>query len=526
MRTYVRQCVPYTRGKGGSHALPTDSRKHLGVGLRGSCASSSSIPAAAPPQPAPLAVRSDAGAPIVALNADSTGPTVSADIYGASLDTWYDFLRGFVNPSLRKAHIHLVRFPGGSESDAYHWENGGSLCDNQGYITPPATFDHLMSRVARPLNIDIAVTLNYGSNLACDGGGEPSEAGAWVAHAKSRGYHVAYWTVGNEVYGSWEYDLHARPHDPHAYASAVRNGYYPAVKHADSTVQLGVVVNTPNDRAWNRVVLREAQPFDFVELHYYPEFNTDSDSFLLGPAIDTFAADLKGVRSEMTAAGLPASVPIYLGEYNNDAGTEGKQSVSIVNGLHVGQMLGALANAGVPMATFWLAYGSCDENGDYSKKLYGWQHFGSEALFSDDLPTPYAACADTPKIPGGTPFPTARVTALLAQDVPAGSLVRTVSVPRLLHDSVRAYGFAQGSGYAFAIFNNTLAAIDIRAHVQHSARSSFSAMLTTYGKAQYDRSKNDEWVGPVQRSLGKVGTTIPLSLPPYNLTALRLSNAP
>ena len=66
-------------------------------------------------------------------------------------------------------------------------------------------------------------------------------------------------------------------------------------------------------------------------------------------------------------------MPIYLGEFNNDAGNEGKQSVSIVNGLFLGQMLGTLMKAGVPMATCWLAYGSCDESGDFSKKLYGWQ---------------------------------------------------------------------------------------------------------------------------------------------------------
>jgi hypothetical protein len=487
--------------------------------LTAGCGGNRSIPTAPPLQTAPL---ERAAAPIVELDAKSSGPAVSADIYGASLDTWYDFLQRFVNPSLRKTGIHLVRFPGGSESDAYHWENGGSLCDNQGYITPPSTFDHLMSRVAQPVHIDVAITLNYGSNRACDAGGEPSEAAAWAAHAKSRGYRVSYWTVGNEVYGSWEYDLHEHPHDPHTYSNAVRNGYYPLVKKADAQAQVGVVVDTPNDRAWNDVVLREAQPFDFVELHYYPEYNDDNDQFLLGPAIDDFVRDLKGLRSEMTHAGVSSSVPIYLGEYNNDAGNEGKQSVSIVNGLFVGQMLGTLANAGVPRATFWLAYGSCDENGDYSKKLYGWQHFGSEALFSDGLPNPYEGCANTPKIAGGTPFPTARVMALMASDVPAGSDVRSVSEPQSLRGSVRAYGFAQSGGYAFAIFNNTLSAIPIRARVVNSGRGGFTATLTTYGKTQYDESKNNKWVGPVSRNLGNVGTTVPLTLPPYSIALLAL----
>lgn len=492
------------------------------VTLLAGCAENRSLPAAVPAANAPLAARDRTGTPIVALDANSKGPPVGADLYGASLDTWYDFRQHFVDPSLRSTGIHLLRFPGGSESDAYHWENGGALCANMGYIAPGSTFDHFMSSVAARIGSDVAITLDYGSNRACDGGGDPSEAGAWVAHAKQHGYRVAFWTVGNEVYGSWEYDLHTHAHDPHTYSQAVRDGYYPAVKRADANAQLGVVVNTPDDRAWNDVVLREAQPFDFVELHYYPQYDHDSDPFLLGAAIDRFAHDLEGLRREMNAAGLASSVPIYLGEYNNDAGQEGKQSVSIVNGLFVGQMLGTLAEAGVPMSTFWVAYGSCDETGDYSKKLYGWQHFGSEALFSDGLPDPYDGCADTPKISGGTPFPTARVMALMAKEIPAGSGVRTVSVSKIAHHDVRAYGFALSAGYALALFNNTLNAIDVEAQIEHSSKTSFDATLSTYGKAQYDKSKNNRWVGPAKRSLGKVGTSLPLTLPPYSISILTL----
>lgn len=488
------------------------------------CGGSAGIPSRPGLEPLPFA-RRGAGTPIVQLDARSSGPSVDADVYGASLDTWYDFLNRFVNPSLQQTGIHLVRFPGGSESDAYHWEGGGSVCAGQGYILAQSSFDHLMTRVAKPLRIHIAITLNYGSNAACDAGGDPSEAAAWAAYAKKRSDGVTYWTVGNEVYGSWEYDLHAHPHDPHTYAAAVANGYYPQVKKADPKAQIGIVVDTPNDHAWNDVVLREAQPFDFVEVHYYPQYNTDSDAFLLGPAIEKFERDLSGLRKEMNAAGLSPSLPIYLGEYNNDAGKEGKQSVSIVNGLFVGQMLGTLMNAGVPRSTFWLAYGSCDEHGDFSKKLYGWQHFGSEALFSDGLPDPYEGCGKTPNIPGGTPFPTARVMALMSSEIPAGSQVRRITVAgKLPH--VRAYGFAQGNGYVFALFNNTLAPVALRARVANSGSSSFTAALATYGKAQYDKSKQNEWVGPEKRKLGTVGATVPLTLPPYSISLLRLSNAP
>jgi hypothetical protein len=470
------------------------------------------------------AQRAHAAGSSIVLDAASKGPTVSADIYGASLDTWYQFWNPFVNPSLRDTGIHLVRFPGGSESDAYHWENGGTLCANMGYITPGATFDRLMTSTARPLQLDISITLNYGSNPTCNGGGLPSEAAAWVAYAKRAGYNVPYWTVGNEVYGSWEYDLHSSPHDANAYATAFRSGYYPLVKKANPNAQLGVVgdFDQPKAAAWNRVVFRNSGPFDFVEIHYYPQYDTDSDSFLLGQAVDKFEKELAGLRTEMTADGVKPSVPLYLGEFNNDAGNEGKQSVSIVNGLYLGQMLGTLMNAGVPRATWWVAYGSCDQSGDYSSSLYGWQNFGSEALFSDGLPDSYEGCGSTPAIPGGTPFPPARVMALFHATVPPGSTVRTVRVPSSLHSSIRAYAFAVGSGYALVMFNNTLTAAPVTATVRNGS-GAYTAKLWTYGKSQYDESKNNQWVGPSSTSLGSVSSSVPLTLQPYSMTVLQLT---
>jgi hypothetical protein len=472
---------------------------------------------------APRAVRTDAAIPIV-LDARSAGPVVSPDTYGASLDTWYDFLAPWVNPSLAQTGIHLVRFPGGSESDDYHWENGGSLCTPKyGYVAKPSTFDHLMTRVAGPVKLGIAVTLNYGSNRACNGGGDPTEAAAWVAYAKTHGFNVPFWTVGNEVYGAWEYDLHASKHDPATYAAAVKMGYYPDVKAANSQAKLGVVADfaLAGAKAWNDVVFRQAWPFDFVEIHYYPEYNVDSDAFLLGPAIDTFAANLRTLRAEMASDGLPKTLPIYLGEFNNDAGWEGKQSVSIVNALYLGQMLGEAIEGGVSMATWWLAYGSCDQRGDYSPKLYGWQHFGSEGLFSDRLPDPSDGCANTPAIAGGTPFPTARVMALLAKNVPAGSQVRTVSVPASLGPAVRAYGYAVGRGFVLVLYNNTLHPINVTLSIRNAPKASYNVTEYTYGAAQYDLSKSNRWVGPITTHLGIVSARhLQAQLPVYSVKQL------
>ncbi|MBV9271191.1 MAG: hypothetical protein JO165_08855, partial [Candidatus Eremiobacteraeota bacterium] len=65
------------------------------------CGGNRTIPSSGAVQPGSLN-RAAGSSPVITLNAASSGPSVSADVYGASLDTWYDFLRSFVNPSLRK----------------------------------------------------------------------------------------------------------------------------------------------------------------------------------------------------------------------------------------------------------------------------------------------------------------------------------------------------------------------------------------------------------------------------------------
>src|SRR5579862_1094552 len=102
------------------------SRLHLTLlsfsTLLAGCGGIHSMPSAVTAGSAAVERRDQITTPLIALDARSNGPRVGADLYGASLGTWYDFRRRFVGPSLRSAGVHLLRFPGGSESDAYHWK--------------------------------------------------------------------------------------------------------------------------------------------------------------------------------------------------------------------------------------------------------------------------------------------------------------------------------------------------------------------------------------------------------------------
>jgi hypothetical protein len=45
----------------------------------------------------------------------------------------------------------------------------------------------------------------------------------------------------------------------------------------------------------------------------------------------------------------------------------------------------------------------------------------------------------------------------------------------------------------------------------------------TYGKAQYDNSKNNVWTPPVSQNLGTANGSATVTLPPWSMTVLTLN---
>ena len=90
-----------------------------------------------------------------------------------------------VGPELEVAGIEMLRYPGGGYSDNYHWathsmtpwQNG-----SRGYLADRSDFGSYLEVVDRT-GAALMITVNYGSNQAGDGPGEPQEAAAWVAYA-------------------------------------------------------------------------------------------------------------------------------------------------------------------------------------------------------------------------------------------------------------------------------------------------------------------------------------------------------
>jgi hypothetical protein len=185
---------------------------------------------------------------------------------------------------LQAAGVRMVRYPGGSYGDIYHWETHTAP---GGYVAPGTDFDTFMAS-ARRVGAEPMIIANYGT-------GTPEEAAGWVRHANlTKGYGIRYWTVGNENYGNghygatWEADDHADK-SATGYATEVVR-FVDAMKAVDPTIKVGAVLTMPanwpdgltagaDPGPWNQAVLTIAGPkIDFVDVHWYPGGGTAAEA--------------------------------------------------------------------------------------------------------------------------------------------------------------------------------------------------------------------------------------------------------
>jgi hypothetical protein len=455
----------------------------------------------------------------VTVNPAATGAVVTDQILGMNMANWFDPTQTGVAPPLKMAGIEAIRWPGGSAADSFHWATNSECAS--GYVDTNATFDNLFADVVKPDKLDVAVTVNYGSNAACNAGGDPTEAAAWVTYAKAHGDKVSHWTVGNEVYGSWEYDLHPAPHDATTYAQAVAMGFYPDMKKANRKALVGVVVAPNWSPAWDAIVLSQAK-YDFVEYHYYAQTpGQESDTYLVGRAAQDFAAGVAAVKADLASAGH-AATPIYVGELGSVYSNPGVQSTSITQSLYAGQVLGELMNAGVSRATWWLAYGGCSDasGGNFSSSLYGWQNFGGYMVFSDG--TPEYGCSNATAVPLGTLLPTARAFQLFSLVAKTGQHALTATLGGSASD-LRAYALTQSGGTALVLFNvNETATLPVSVAVTGVSQAT-SVIVNTYDKAIYDHSKTNVWAAPTEKRLGAATLPLTLTLQPWSMNVVRIA---
>ena len=323
-----------------------------------------------------------------------------------------------VSSLIKQAGFTVMRFPGGSTSDEYHWKSNTYTPQvangKPGSVAPGNNFDHFIA-LAHASAAEPITTVNYGSNSSRTGGGDPGEAAAWVAYAKQKHDNVRYWEIGNEVYGNgfygadWETDLHA-PKDgapegsrknnpllgPTAYGKNVA-AFVRAMKAKDSGIKIGAVLTAPGNWPdsvapnWNCHVLKGCgSDIDFAIIHVYPQNpGGESDVQLLG-APSKNAAVIAALRPLLQQY-CGRQIPIFVTESNSVSSQPGKQSVSQVNALFAADDVLSWIAAGAANVDWWQLHNGPTTNANNSPLLFGDARFGDYGvLMNGGSPEPFA----------------------------------------------------------------------------------------------------------------------------------------
>ena len=345
----------------------------------------------------------------ITINTAAPLGTIPTTAYGVNTAVWDGSLLDPAVPGLlTQAGATVLRYPGGSTSDDYHWQTN-SLTSG-GYVFPGNNFDGFMG-VAQAVGAAPVITINYGSNAAGTGGADPTEAAAWVDYANNvKHYGVKYWEIGNEIYGNaeyggnWEKDLHT-DHSPSAYGSNVV-AFASAMKAKDPTVKVGAVLTSPGDWPdgqapdWNTNVLAACgSSIDFVIVHWYAQGpGSESDAGLLASP-SALAAKVSKVRALIGqyCGGNAPNVQIFVTETNSVAYNPGKQTVGLVNGLFAADDYQTWLENGVANVDWWDLHNGAVTGTNNGLDLYGSATYGDYGMLANGsggepaVDTPFAA---------------------------------------------------------------------------------------------------------------------------------------
>ena len=325
------------------------------------------------------------------VNASQTLRAADARWFGLNTAIWDgNFDTTYTANALSELGTQILRFPGGSASDEYHWATGKSGTNTWAWATSFKNFVH----IATNAGVQAMITVNYGS-------GTPPEAAAWVRQANvTNHFNFKYWEIGNECHGTWETDTNVFPHDGYTYAVRAAQ-YFAQMKAADASIKIGVPVVTGEDSSangytshpiynartgsthngWTPVVLATLKSLgitpDFLVHHVYPEYQSDNDQTLL-QASGNWAVDAANLRQQITdyvgAAGT--NIELLCTENNADAGNQDRQSTSIVNGFYLADSLAQLMKTEINSFIWWDLRNGSDTAGDFNASLYGWRTNG------------------------------------------------------------------------------------------------------------------------------------------------------
>ncbi|HEY3749941.1 MAG TPA: cellulose binding domain-containing protein [Pseudonocardiaceae bacterium] len=438
----------------------------------------------------------------VTVNANEGLGTIPDTGYGLNSAVWDDQMNvPQVQGLLGDAGVRMLRYPGGSYGDIYHWQDNTAP---GGFVAPGTDFDAFEGTVHK-IGAQAMLIANYGS-------GTPTEAADWVRYANiTKGYGAKYWEIGNELYGNgyygsdWETDNHA-DHSPTAYANNVLQ-YATAMKAVDPTIKIGAVLTmpgnwpdsvvNPGDSAdWNKTVLSIAgSVIDFAIVHWYPS-GTDAATELNEPA--QVAGELSQLRQEI----------------NQYSGARGPGI-----GIAMTELNGTVDEDTQPDALFGAdTYFTALEHGVFTVDWWDTHNGGTSVSTAPDGATDFddfgvlssgTAIGGTSEPPLNTPFPTYYALSMLSKvGSPGDTMVRTSSDQGIV--AAHAVRNADGDLSVMLINKDPNSAHQVQLH--YAGFTPTTAIPTVYGYA--------DQAGAI--TTGTAGTSATQTLPPYSIETVVL----
>ncbi|MGQ5264676.1 cellulose binding domain-containing protein [Micromonospora sp. ZYX-F-536] len=441
----------------------------------------------------------------VTVNARAGLATVPDTALGVNHAIWDQHL-GSAETSdlLRDAGVRMMRYPGGSYADIYHWKDHTAP---GGYVAPGTDFDTFMAAVRR-VGAQPMIIANYGT-------GSPAEAADWVRYANvTRGYGARYWTVGNENYGNGHYGS-AWEADDHPDKSATQYArlvveYADAMKAVDPGIKVGAVLTMPGNwpdgitagsdpGPWNQTVLSLAgSKIDFVDVHWYPG-GTAAESLARTSHIPDAAYLL---REQLTRYAGPnaARIGISFTELNVDAGRTTQPAA-----LFLADAYSALLENGAFTVHWWNVHNGI---GTVSE-VAGQTDYGDFGMLSSGACTEDGSVCEPPL---NTPFaPYHGLTMMKHFAQPGDQFVRAGTDEPL----VTAHAARRGNGDLAVLLVNK------DPDTAHPVTIDYAGFAPSADAPTVSTLTN----GATGIATGRSGTATSRTLPPYSLTTLVLRPA-
>jgi Cellulose binding domain/Fibronectin type III domain len=436
----------------------------------------------------------------VTVNAREGLATVPATGLGVNDAVWDSQLgTTAVSDLLGAAGVQMIRYPGGSYGDIYHWQDNTAP---GGFVAPNTDFDTFMGSVRR-IGAQPIIIANYGT-------GSPEEAAAWVQFANvTRGYGAKYWEVGNEIYGNghyganWEADNRADK-SPTAYANEVV-AYADAMKAVDPGIKVGAVLTMPaawpdalvgggDSGTWNQTVLSIAgSHIDFVDVHWYPTGSSAAD-ILAKPNQITDAIYLLRQQIARFAGSDSARLGIALTETSSVIGRDTQPGA-----LYLADAVTGLLENGVFTVDWWDVHNGI---GDVST-VAGQTDFTDFGLLSSAGCTAGGTCE--PAL--NTPFaPYFAIQMLSTFAHPGDQLVRTGTDQPMV--SAHAVRRPNGDAAVLLVNRDPVNSIPVTIDWAGIGLSPAAPTVTSFTN------------GATALSSGPAGTATSQTLPPYSLTTV------